>query len=73
MVIGTITYFNCKEEVENARGLHIYHSNEDVINLSEFDKFEKKSKPTPKIGILNKLNLVHKFHGGIMKPKINSV
>lgn len=52
MIIGTIFYFNFKEDTQYSRGLHIYHSTDTVIDISEFNKFEKIKKASPKIGII---------------------
>ena len=52
MVIGTILFFNSKEQTNYTRGLHIFHSVDTVIDYSVFDKFEKQKKESPKIGII---------------------
>ena len=52
MVIGTILFFNSKEQTNYTRGLHIFHSVDTVIDFSVFDKFEKQNKESPKIGII---------------------
>ena len=51
-IVATIYYFNFKENTQYTRGLHIYHSTQDVLDVSVFDKFEKIKKETPKIGII---------------------
>jgi len=52
IVVGTIYYFNYKENTQYTRGLHIFHSSDTVIDILEFQKFEKIKKVTPKIGII---------------------
>jgi hypothetical protein len=52
MVVGTIYFFNAKEQTEYTRGLHIFHSVDSVIDISVFDSFEKQKKEAPKIGII---------------------
>jgi len=52
MIVGTIYFVNSKENIEYTRGLHIFHSMEEAINIDEFDKFEIIKKESPKIGII---------------------
>jgi hypothetical protein len=52
MIVGTIYYFNYKENTQYTRGLHIYHSTKDVIDITVFEKFEKVKKEITKIGII---------------------
>jgi len=52
MIVGTIYYCNFKESEQYTRGLHIYHSTDTVVSVSEFRKFEKLKKESPKIGII---------------------
>lgn len=52
MIVGTIYFVNSKENIEYTRGLHIFHSIEEAINIDEFDKFEIIKKESPKIGII---------------------
>jgi hypothetical protein len=52
MVVGTIYFFSSKEQTYYARGLHIFHSVDTVIEASVFEQFEKQKKETPKIGII---------------------
>jgi hypothetical protein len=52
MVVGTIYFFNFKDNSQYTRGLHIYHSIDTIIDISELKKFEKIKKISPKIGII---------------------
>ena len=52
MTVGTVYYFNSKENTQYTKGLHICHCTNTVVNSSEFERFEKTKKETPKIGII---------------------
>lgn len=52
MIIGTIYFFNAKEQTDYTRGLHVFHSLDSQIDYSVFEKFEKQKKETSKIGII---------------------